>query len=737
MLISFSNRLQRHIVDGQISNEAHPDLQGIREQRQVNRAELRQAMETAAEEAVRCGASEKNQIVIREGRFCIPVRAGRRTYLGKKAVVLASSGSGQTHFVEPESAVVLNNTATRLLEEEKRVEELVLSELTKMFIDAAESLAKALQGVLHVDLAFARAAHAKWIEGSVPIWPKPGGSHVLELVSCRHPLLLAPSLPSLPDAPPTLLMDFESDFIGPVGGLSSVKRGRKKNEDNAASPPVPLDLTVPADKKVVALTGPNTGGKTATLLTTGLTVLMSKAGLHIPTQGDAAKCHISWFDNVLVDVGDSQSLEQDLSTFSGHVRRLSLILEACTDQSLVLLDEVGSGTDPSDGAALAASLINAFREKAALTVATTHHAEIKTLARTMPDIANASMEFDSVSLMPTYRLQWGQAGSSNALYIAESIGFDISIVRNARRIADELISDDGVLSSVDLDEVVENMRCADAILREKLTKATKSVANVKQIVAELSISAEDEYATDVALLNDAFDEIDAILYEVNTSSSGDEVRDAEGRFARIMERAQDTLSLIVGEEGETDARQIPSFSVGQRVIVPSVGGLSGVIREIRDNNATVEVGNVTSNIPLRSLSPWDPAAEAGTSDKEKPVLRTGKAALDAARSQYKWKKSRNGPKISASSKLEGYSDDIEIQTTRNTLDVRGLSKVEAVSEVERLLGSGCKGVWYIVHGVGTGIVREGVHTVLSKHRKVKSYNLDEKSQCGCTIVRTN
>ena len=140
MLISFSNRLQRYIVDGQISNEAHPDLQGIREQRQVNRAELRQAMETAAEEAVRCGASEKNQIVIREGRFCIPVRAGRRTDLGKKAVVLASSGSGQTHFVEPESAVVLNNTATRLLEEEKRVEELVLSELTKMFIDAAEIL---------------------------------------------------------------------------------------------------------------------------------------------------------------------------------------------------------------------------------------------------------------------------------------------------------------------------------------------------------------------------------------------------------------------------------------------------------------------------------------------------------------------------------------------------------------------------------------------------------------------
>lgn len=411
------------------------------------------------------------------------------------------------------------------MEERQRREEMaVLGFLSQLVAARVPQLSRLLAATAELDIVAARAAHARWLKGVRPrfgswqqvraaqqsTWqgrapappplPSPASSHkpasgsngdsseahaaaqlpasAMHVPWALHPLLLEPSLPPLPEPPSIDDNSFESDFQ--ERGAWEVRRSLVTRADDAppAQPssrrPAPraLDLRVPPAAAVVAITGPNTGGKTITLKTAGLAALMAKAGLFLAVgsevqagqtaaaalesgqaqaragsspgasgnvvgSGTAEACgpSVLWFNQVLADIGDTQSLQQNLSTFSGHVRRIRGILGAATAQSLVLLDEVGSGTDPQEGAALARAVLDRLAGCAGLTLATTHHAELKTVATEDPRYANVSMEFDVESLAPTYRLCWGTAGASNALDIARALGFDSEIVRDARSVA--------------------------------------------------------------------------------------------------------------------------------------------------------------------------------------------------------------------------------------------------------------------------------------------------------------
>ena len=380
--------------------------------------------------------AERAQIVIRLGRECIPIKAGAQSEMD--GVVLDSSSTGQTVFKEPAEAVPLNNRILELATEEDAEVERVLSALTAMVVgdDGGASILNATEAMAALDLASARASHAMWLGARpaelvvVSSEAGVGSESAVHLPGMQHPLLLERHLPKLPRG-------------GKVGEEETVQGFDEREEDgeeeeeeegarfqsraDAREAVVPVDFVVPPSTSLVAITGPNTGGKTASLKALGLALLMARAGLHIPSGGDGQPSRVPWTRRVLADLGDAQSLNLDggLSTFSAHLVRLQRILRASDEERdgnhgvVVLLDEPGGGTDPAEGAALAAAVLRTSQTRSLLTVATSHYEEVKALAESgLAGAANAAVEFDAETLRPTYRLLWGEFGQSNAISIA-------------------------------------------------------------------------------------------------------------------------------------------------------------------------------------------------------------------------------------------------------------------------------------------------------------------------------
>lgn len=364
------------------------------------------------------------QVVLRRDRQCVPVRLGRQGELPKGSLTLATSASGSTLYMEPAPCVALNNAEIALAGAEQAEEERVLRVLSDLVAQHARHISQVLQALTALDVAAARARHGAWLGARRPRFLSVEDVAVegpVRTAAALHPLLLQPSLPAPPI--PSFLMEQQQQAVvvvpqqqekggealsglalvpelaaasvpAPLSASSSGSRSKgaaaSGSTNSLPPPPQTVDLSVPAGVKLVAVTGPNTGGKTASLKTLGLLSLMAKAGLFLPQAGQPSSAEtasavqeapsppaLMWFDRVLCDLGDGQSLQQSLSTFSGHVRRIRGVLAAATPRSLVLLDEVGSGTDPAEGAALAAALLLHLAQRCALTYATTHHAELK------------------------------------------------------------------------------------------------------------------------------------------------------------------------------------------------------------------------------------------------------------------------------------------------------------------------------------------------------------------------
>ena len=470
------------VPGGTVRDDASDTLREIREARRATETALRALLLEKAAFLARKNFAERAQVVSRLGRECIPMKAGAQSEMD--GVVLGASGTGATVFKEPAEATPLNNRLMELAAEEEAETERVLRALTEQVLgaDRGEALLRATQALADLDLAAARAEHADWLSAKAPrlfrVDNETSGndaagneardSAALRLPGMQHPLLLQPRLPALPRGGK---VGEDEEVDGWESGDDSEK-AQEASEDEAlevttprvrtraeATDVVPVDFCPPPDTRLVAITGPNTGGKTASLKALGLALLMARAGLHLPTNARETAA-VPWTSRVLADLGDAQSLDLDggLSTFSAHLTRLRRILAAARDTRdavVVLLDEPGGGTDPAEGAALAAAVLRASAERSTLTVATSHYEEVKALAGgkkvkrdllapvggegegeappPFPGAANAAVEFDTATLRPTYRLLWGTSGESNALAVARGLGLEEALAEAAER----------------------------------------------------------------------------------------------------------------------------------------------------------------------------------------------------------------------------------------------------------------------------------------------------------------
>ncbi len=476
---------------------------------------------------------------------------------------------------------------------------------------------------------------------------------------------------------------------------------QQKKEQGAAV--VPTDLVVQPDLRVVAITGPNTGGKTVTLKTLGLTALMAKVGMFVPAREPV---ELPWFESVLADIGDEQSIEQSLSTFSGHVKRIGRILDELEGDdglanALVLLDEVGAGTDPSEGSALAIALLKYLADHTQLTVATTHYGELKSLKYEDDRFENASVEFDDVALAPTYRLLWGIPGRSNALSIARRLGLKETVLTQAKQQMGSV--------SEDVNQVIEGLEKQRRRQENRAEEAEKLVAKAEKFYQEVedrakrlrereqSMKRQQEKDVETALLH-ARAEIAQVIRELQQG----------GKTAQDAQKATETLDQIAEKRLPTGTHPAKVKStgyrpkVGERVRLSSLGGQVAEVLEEADGDGKVAVrfGIMKMTVELADV-------ESLKGEKAEPVEKPPKA-------QPMVKSEPPAPAV---------------RTEQNTVDLRGMRVMEAEGVLENAIARANGPLW-LIHGHGTGKLRYGVHEYLKRHPQVKGFEAAEQADGG-------
>ncbi|MEO0769283.1 MAG: endonuclease MutS2, partial [Cyanobacteria bacterium J06649_4] len=433
---------------GQVADRASVKLGNIRQQMKVVRDRIYSKLQRIVQR--QSGALQETLITQRNDRFVLPVKAPQKDAV--PGIVHDVSTSGATLYVEPHSVVDNGNKRRALRKEEEVESEAIRQMLTYQVAEVVPELEHLILTMVKLDLATARARYGLWMDGNAPRFVE---NEQITLRQLKHPLLL----------------------------------WQQKKEQSGKV--VPTDLVMRPELRVVAITGPNTGGKTVTLKTLGLTALMAKVGMFIPAKEPV---ELPWFDSVLADIGDEQSIEQSLSTFSGHVKRIGRILDALDEatnekngdlnvaNSLVLLDEVGAGTDPSEGSALAIALLKHLADHTRLTIATTHYGELKSLKYEDERFENASVEFDDVKLAPTYRLLWGIPGRSNALSIAQRLGMKESVLDQAKKRMGG--------ANEDVNQVIEGLEAQRQRQERRAEEAEKLVAKAEKFYTEVEARAQ-------------------------------------------------------------------------------------------------------------------------------------------------------------------------------------------------------------------------------------------------------
>jgi DNA mismatch repair protein MutS2 len=595
----------------------------------------------------------------RAGRYVIPIRAESRGQV--PAIVHDQSASGATLFVEPLAAVDMGNRWRSLLLDEEREVERILSALSQSVGEQAEPLMSSVEGLAQIDLARAAAALAEQQRASAPELvglPRPEGQHVVRLVNARHPLL-------------------RGDVV-----------------------PITFDLGDQFD--VLLITGPNTGGKTVALKTAGLLALMAQAGLFIPADEGSL---IAVFERVQADIGDEQSLEQSLSTFSSHMSHIVRMLSDADSCSLILLDELGAGTDPQEGAAIARALLDFLRVRGAYVVATTHYPELKSYAEATPRVQNASVEFDVQTLSPTYRLMIGTPGRSNALAIAARLGMPSEVLDTARtyvtphaREAEALLEDIARERSMAEDARARALKEAAeaATLKARARAALRDAEKKhKDIWEHAQTAAEDELAD----LRREAHRVRLQLQAARERGPGAPAREA-------VEAALHLPGFVVPPspvvpEAEPEPAEAASVMVGAEVLVPRLG-LPGRVLGIRDGVVEVEVLGRRVRMPIQEL--------AGAT---RPTSAERRAAQ---------------PERMPTVMLASPRGDVPYQ-----LDLRGMRRDEALERLETYLeDASLTGLpeARIVHGKGTGAIRQAVRDELRKSQYVARFAPEPDSSGG-------
>ena len=660
---TLEDRLDQSIEsEDQLSDYASPALASIR--RDIRR--LQDSIKDKLNSIIRSAQNKKIMqdavVTLRGDRYVVPVKAEYRSQF--PGLVHDISQSGATIFIEPLAVVEANNEIRQLKNKEEREIERILMELTGEVANNADLLTENVKLLSRIDFAFAKARLSLDIKGVEPV------------------------------------LNTERRIV--------IKKGRHPLIDPAVV--VPVDISLGDSFSTMIITGPNTGGKTVTLKTTGLFVLMAQAGLHIPAAENSEMCV---FRKVFADIGDEQSIEQSLSTFSSHMKNIVNILNEVDEDSLVLFDELGAGTDPTEGAALATAILDRLTKRGIRTMATTHYSELKIYAMTTPGVQNACCEFDVETLRPTYRLLVGIPGRSNAFSISKRLGLDEGIIEDAKNfLTGEDIQFEELLSDI------QKNRLETEKEREQATREMREIERLKEAAREQKKKIEDEKEN---ILNQARKEARTIL------------ADARRQAEAIMERLKELEKAYHQQNAEREMMELKQ-NIRQK------------INELDERMAESVLPRKGYAKPPESLKPGDTVMiinlnQKGTvleaPDKDGNVLiQAGIMKIKMHITQLRLvDEQRNITDSIQNTRVSGVkSGNVGLE-----LDIRGLNIEEARVKIDKYIDdvviAGLHEV-SIIHGKGTGALRKGVHEFLSKHPHVKSFRLGKygEGETGVTIV---
>ena len=649
---------------GEVVDSASSALRRIRREILRQEASIREQMESLTRQYADAGMLQEGRATIRGGRLVVPVKQAYKNKV--KGIVHDQSASGQTYFIEPMAIVEGNNRLKELQVEEKEEVERILRALTGKIGEIADDITINQQQILRLDLLHAMAEYSRETNAVPPILSE---DHRVELSQARNPLLLRSDKEVVP---------------------TSIRFGEEAN--------------------IIVITGPNAGGKTVTLKTVGLLTLMGMTGLHIPAEEGSV---LPLIDAIYVDIGDRQSLENDLSTFSSHVQRISRIIDDATERSMVLLDELGTGTDPTEGAALARSILEHLLERNVLGIITTHHGALKAFAHNTPGLINGAMQFNQEDLSPTYVLKLGRPGSSYALEIAGRVGLQEPIITRARDYLDSSKEalEDLIVQLEQQSEQLEKEQTAvsstklkyENLKREYETKVDKIRQEVKKAK---KIAAEDAQK----ILDESSRKIEEAIRKIKESDASTEsIKKAKQIVAEQKEKITET-EQEVSDKPKSNGQpvDVDQLHAGDLVYVQQFDRLGTVITEPSGNQRIqVDVDGKKMELPAGFLRQ---PSESQNQERQK-----------------KSKKSSAGSRVNLSDE----------QKMSNRIDIRGQRADEARATLERFynhaLVNGLNQL-EIIHGKGTGVLQNVVDEFLTEQRQVKSHRLGEIEEGGAGVT---
>ncbi|HAH86770.1 MAG TPA: endonuclease MutS2 [Armatimonadetes bacterium] len=644
---------------GEVKSDASPELARIRTKLKTTQARLVERLHSIIQASEFRTMIQDPVVTQRGGRYCIPVKSECRTQF--HGIVHDSSASGATVFIEPASVVDMGNDIRELFAREQEEVERILRRLTGLVRIAAPEIEISVSAMGRLDFISAKATLAEDMHATEPLLNRDGK---VDIIGARHPLLQ-----------------------GEV---------------------VPIDVELGKGFKALLITGPNTGGKTVTLKTIGLLTIMAQCGLHIPAEPNS---RIAVFDRIFADIGDEQSIQQSLSTFSSHMTNIVEIIRDAGAGSLVLLDEVGAGTDPAEGAALAQAIVDKLLNSGALIVATTHYGELKEYAFTHDGVENASVEFDVETLRPTYRLMVGVPGSSNAFAIASRLGLSDDIIESARK------NIKGGTRSEEIIRKIEESHRAASEREQTAARASRSVDELKsryekglQELEETRRQMRRKVAEEIDKgVRERMELLDEIILDIKSApSSGKRVQQNRELFkevvAEIHREVEDVLPVasLPMEDGEP--------CKGDRVMVVSYGVEGELLNSPGSGDAVIQSGGIKITVPftdIRKLAAENPQKRPGRKpEAPAPAVRIASSKAVSTSSEIKL----IGERVEqALIRLDKYMDDAYLSGVPNAR---------------------------IIHGMGTGALRKAVWGFLSNHYAVKSYRLGEREEggAGATVV---
>ncbi|HPJ75256.1 MAG TPA: endonuclease MutS2 [Clostridia bacterium] len=657
-LYDLESEIRRCIIsEDDIADDASSELMRIRRAIFKNQDAIKEKLISFTKSERYKKYLQESIITIRQDRYVLPVKNEYKNEV--KGVVHDTSQTGSTLFIEPIEIVNLNNKIRELLTEEKKEIEKILKLLSEQCAIYSEQISENFNTCCYLDVAFGKASFALTYKGTVP---EINNNRIIRLFNARHPLI----------SPETV---------------------------------VPIDFKIGEDYTILVITGPNTGGKTVSLKTVGLLTAMTQSGLAIPVNEGSA---VAVFSDIFVDIGDEQSIEQNLSTFSSHMTNIINILKQANSESLVLLDELGAGTDPVEGSALALAIIDTLKQKSITSVATTHYTELKTYASVTENVENASCEFDVKTLKPTYRLLIGIPGKSNALYISRRLGLSEDIISKANSSIDNKNSDyeDIILALEKNRQKMEKERLKASEYKNQIEQIKKQLEKEQQNIEKEKAKILEKAENDAKKLIDrAIEKAELLIKEIDNLKRNNITVNAkaEAEFRSVIRQTKELFDSTDNEDKVYNNTQADTeIKIGDTVMLIELRQKASVLTNPDKNgDITIQAGIIKMSVNINDVSLVDEQKQINERLKSKII------------------------KSSSPAKME--------------IDIRGNTMFESESKLDQFIEQGFYAGLHelsIIHGKGTGALRKGVHDYLKRNSYVKSFRIGAygEGEAGVTVV---